>query len=78
MLNILGFLAGGSRYPTVMHGGSEGFLGNVAWECQISWGWGTKFSVTPIFRQGELALSFIKRRVDLVLERMLGSHVVPG
>jgi len=31
---------------------------------------------TPVFRKGELALSSIQRRVDLVFERMLGSVIL--
>jgi len=31
--------------------------------------------VPPVIRQGELALSFIQRRVDLVFERTLGSVI---
>jgi len=30
---------------------------------------------TPVFRQGELALSSIQTRVDLVFEQMLGSVI---
>jgi len=49
--NILGFLAGGAKYPRILVGGSsfpEGvldFLGKIAWGWQISGG--AKFPVTP-------------------------------
>jgi len=56
-----------------MHWGSEGFLGNVAWECQIAWG--AKLFCDTNFQTGRAGFVIHQEKV---LERMLGSHVVPG
>jgi len=41
----------------------------MLFECLDLW-------VPPVFRQGELALSSIQKRVDSVFERMLGSVIL--
>jgi len=42
---------------------------SILFECLDLW-------VPPVFRQGELALSSIQRRIELVFKRMLGSVIL--